>query len=150
MSFDFNDHPTTHLIEGLLRAHHRHERLKVTALNYGKNDNSTYREAVVANVDHFLDLTEASHAEADSLVRDAAPHILVDLQGHTLGGRPDITARRHSRETKAEFQLHAQHIVTSAASKPYFCFMQSNTPKIHPHVIRHFSTASPSDRRPYK
>ena len=73
LCYDFNDHPTTHLIEGLLRWHERlravpglgvlpagvsrrrsaatsaqnRAALAIAALSYGKDDSSAYRQAVV-------------------------------------------------------------------------------------------------------
>jgi hypothetical protein len=53
MSYDFNDHPTAHLVEGIfdvmkrLRNHTEetniYESIHLTILSMGKDDNSTYR-----------------------------------------------------------------------------------------------------------
>ena len=44
--YDFNDHPTAHLAEGLFLYHNRSGRVDVDAYNYGKDDNSTYRRNI--------------------------------------------------------------------------------------------------------
>lgn len=45
--YDFNDHPTSHLAEGLFLHHNKTGRVEVTAMNYGKDDESTYRKNIV-------------------------------------------------------------------------------------------------------
>ena len=42
LSYDFNDHPTAHMIEGLFK-HHRRHRIDGTAYSYGKHDKSVFR-----------------------------------------------------------------------------------------------------------
>ena len=54
LSYDFNDHPTAHMIEGLIK-HHRRHRVDGTAYSYGKHDNSVYRERIEREMDHFVD-----------------------------------------------------------------------------------------------
>ncbi len=99
--YDFNDHPTAHLAEGLFLHHNLTGRVTVDAYNYGKNDNSTYRKNIVSLVGgdessggSFIELSPLGHDEAASRARSRSPHILIDMQGFTLGGRPEITARR--------------------------------------------------------
>lgn len=126
LSYDFNEHPTAHLVEGLFIHHkangssslssslppppaaalqqqrHRHQqssrrvvpRFQALALSYGKNDNSTYRAAVEEHSHMFVNLVEKGHLESTEIIRRTGTHIVVDLQGHTLGSQPQITARR--------------------------------------------------------
>ena len=68
--------------------------VEALALSYGKDDGSLYRAAVVRHASSFLDLATSSHGAAAAAVRDAGVHVAVDLQGHTLGGRLEIIARR--------------------------------------------------------
>jgi predicted O-linked N-acetylglucosamine transferase (SPINDLY family) len=93
LCYDFNDHPTAHLIEGLFH-HHTSPPL---ALSYGKDDNSTYRRSIerLTRPSHrFLELAPLGYTQAATAIRQAAPHIVVDLQGHTLGTRTEIIAQR--------------------------------------------------------
>lgn len=69
-------------------------KLTITAYNYGKDDKSDYRRAIEATVDKFQDLALLGNSEAVGLIRNQAPHILVDLQGHTFGTRMEIVAMR--------------------------------------------------------
>ncbi|CAM9400208.1 unnamed protein product [Chrysoparadoxa australica] len=99
LGFDYHDHPTAHMIEGLFAWQRRlveesGSNIRYIAFNYGKQDNSSYRKAIEAGATKFVDLAAASHsAAADQLEKDSI-HILVDLQGHTLGGRSQIAASR--------------------------------------------------------
>ena len=42
----------------------------------------------------FVNLVEKGHLESTEIIRRTGTHIVVDLQGHTLGSQPQITARR--------------------------------------------------------
>ena len=100
--YDFNNHPTAHLAEGLFLWHNLTSRVVVDAYNYGKNDNSTYRKNIVSLVGgleeeggRFVELSHLGHDDsASKLKSDWRPNVLIDMQGFTLGGRPEITARR--------------------------------------------------------
>ncbi|CAK4615034.1 unnamed protein product [Aphanomyces euteiches] len=87
LSFDFNNHPTAHLIEGLFR-HHNTSAYEVSALSYGKDDGSPYRQAIPSLVEHFVDLILLSNHEAANAIEAAHVDILIDAQGHTLAARP--------------------------------------------------------------
>ena len=91
--YDFNDHPTAHLVEGLFH-HHNRSRVIAAAYNYGRDDNSTYRRHIVSESDDFVELVLLSHEQAATKVARDRVNILIDLQGHTRGGRPEITAMR--------------------------------------------------------
>ncbi|CAK4076047.1 unnamed protein product [Aphanomyces euteiches] len=93
LSFDFNNHPTAHLIEGLFR-HHNTSAYEVSALSYGKDDGSPYRQAIPSLVEHFVDLILLSNHEAANAIEAAHVDILIDAQGHTLGQRHAIVAAR--------------------------------------------------------
>ncbi|EQC30572.1 hypothetical protein SDRG_11630 [Saprolegnia diclina VS20] len=93
LSYDFNNHPTAHLMEGLFRCHNASS-VEVSMLSYGKDDNSSYRRLFPSLVEHFVDLVSAGTHAAASLIRDAHVDILIDAQGHTLGQRHDIVAQQ--------------------------------------------------------
>jgi len=99
--YDFNDHPTAHLAEGLFLHHNRTGRVNVDAFNYGKDDNSTYRRNIVDLLGgkeeeggNFVELTELTDGDSAVKAKGREAHVLIDMQGFTLGGRPEITARR--------------------------------------------------------
>lgn len=104
LCYDFNDHPTAHLVEGLFRWHKRFKKIRgendgvhAAAINYGKDDNSTYRASIAADADAFINLNTLGHREAVEEARRwpvGGPSIAVDLQGHTLGTRMELVAMR--------------------------------------------------------
>ena len=106
MCYDFNDHPTAHLVEGLFRWHRRFKDAfrsargpraleAVAALGYGKDDHSDYRDAIAADADAFInDLALLGHVDAVVAGRDFGAQIVVDLQGHTLGTRMELCMAR--------------------------------------------------------
>ena len=106
MCYDFNDHPTAHLVEGLFRWHRRFKDAfrsargpraleAVAALGYGKDDHSDYRDAIAADADAFVnDLALLGHVDAVVASRAFGAQIVVDLQGHTLGTRMELCMAR--------------------------------------------------------
>jgi len=108
LCFDFNDHPTAHLVEGLfkwhrrLRLRRRSGGVRAAALSYGKDDGSDFRAAISRDADAFVNLVSLGHRDATLEARkwpaaDASgggAHIAVDLQGHTLGTRMELVAMR--------------------------------------------------------
>ena len=106
MCYDFNDHPTAHLVEGLFRWHRRFKDAfrsargpraleAVAALGYGKDDHSDYRDAIAADADAFInDLALLGHVDAVVAGRAFGAQIVVDLQGHTLGTRMELCMAR--------------------------------------------------------
>ena len=93
LSYDFNDHPTAHMIEGLFK-HHRRHRIDGTAYSYGKHDKSVFRQRIETEMDHFVDFVQVPYLDAVMKVRNDQIHILFDLQCHTRGSRPAIAAMR--------------------------------------------------------
>lgn len=92
LSYDFNDHPTTHLISGLFVATQR-QHCKLIAFGYGRDGGNEYRKRIIRTADVFVDLTTASFDDSAARIRDERVHILMDAQGHTHGGRMAIVAR---------------------------------------------------------
>ena len=82
LSGDFYDHPISHLIQGLFGCHDR-SNFEVFAYGFGKVDDSVYRQRIVAECEHFVDVSTLSiPALADRIASDGV-HILIDLMGHT-------------------------------------------------------------------
>uniref|UniRef100_A0A6U2S0D6 protein O-GlcNAc transferase n=1 Tax=Leptocylindrus danicus TaxID=163516 RepID=A0A6U2S0D6_9STRA len=109
ISYDFNNHPTSHLSEGLFVWHNRSNifsSIEMAAYSYGKNDDSLYRKVIVDSLGglfiedndesgRFYEIKDLGYTEALNLVREThSPHIVFDMQGPTLGARPEITSRR--------------------------------------------------------
>lgn len=93
LSADFHQHPTAVLMAELFERHDR-ERFEVTAISFGPDDGSAMRARLVQAFDHFEDVRGKSDGEVAKLMRDREIDIAVDLNGHTLHGRPGILAWR--------------------------------------------------------
>ncbi|ETP40550.1 hypothetical protein F442_12148, partial [Phytophthora nicotianae P10297] len=93
LSYDFSDHPTAHLMEGIFATRDRGS-IKAMAFGYGRDDGSAIRQRVIDNVDKFFDLSAASFEQSAEVIRDEHIHIIMDAQGHTRGGRMQIVAAR--------------------------------------------------------
>ena len=93
LSNDLHDHATAHLAAGLFAAHDR-SRFQVFAYSWSPEDGSDYQRRIVAGCDSFQPIgSESFRATAERIARDGID-ILVDLKGHTGGGRPEILAYR--------------------------------------------------------
>ncbi|GBG26091.1 UDP-N-acetylglucosamine--peptide N-acetylglucosaminyltransferase 110 kDa subunit [Hondaea fermentalgiana] len=94
-SYDFNDHPTAHLCEDLFDLHALHRRVDSFTLNFGKDDGSDFRKRIEHAGAGFRDLSLLSHSESVRVIRDELRiEILMDMQGFTRGGRPEIVVAR--------------------------------------------------------
>jgi hypothetical protein len=111
MSFDFNDHPTAHLIEAVFQIITAAQRATTTAdernssatgslfhgvelivFSYGRNDGSRYRRNLEHLAHKFVNIVEMSFEEGAAAIRAEEVDVLLDLQIHTLGSRLEITA----------------------------------------------------------
>jgi len=93
LSADFHDHATAHLAVGLFAAHDK-SLFEVTGYSYGPFDDGEYRRRIVAGCDAFVDVSRLSFRAAARRIAEDGIDILVDLKGHTGGGRPEILAYR--------------------------------------------------------
>jgi len=93
LSADFQEHATAHLISELFELHDR-SRFRVLGYSYGADDGSAARQRIRESFDEFVDLEDASHADAAARIRADGVDILVDLKGYTTGARPEIMALR--------------------------------------------------------
>ena len=107
ISYDFNDHPSARLIEGIFRFTKQYKDknskatecewynlLKIYVYSYGKNDNSMYRWVLENLSDKFHDLASLSHEQSASLIVNDQIDVLLEMQLHTLGNRLEITATK--------------------------------------------------------
>jgi len=93
LSADFHQHPTAALMVALFERHDR-SRFEITAISFGPDDGSDLRARLVKAFDHFHDVRGQSDAEVAQAMREAEIDIAIDLNGHTLNGRPGILAWR--------------------------------------------------------
>ena len=93
LSSDFRRHPVAWLITDLLERHDR-SRFSVHAYSHGVDDGSAERKRIVSAVDTFADIRTLSMESGAQRIRDDGVDILIDLNGHTLGCRLGILARR--------------------------------------------------------
>ena len=94
ISFDFNDHPTAYMIEGLFRAiksvktgsGERHEGTDVrhfvhtTVFSYGKDDGSQMRRISELLPDEFVELADKSYKDSELEIQLRNLSVLIDLQ----------------------------------------------------------------------
>lgn len=93
LSSDFRNHATMHLMVGLFEQHDR-SRFEIFAYDYSTPDVSDYRQRFLAAVEHHVDLTALSDAQAAARIAADGLDLLFELKGHTGGSRPGITAWR--------------------------------------------------------
>lgn len=115
ISYDFNDHPTAHLIEAVFQiivtaqqrthsqaansvissgesVHSIFDSVELVIFSYGRDDGSQFRQRLEAIAHKFVNIAEKSFTESAALIRAEGIDILLDLQIHTLGSRLEITA----------------------------------------------------------
>ena len=103
LSYDFKEHPTARMIEGIFR-HLPGEKRKdsqdvrdyihTTIFSYSNHDDSDMIEISKNMADVFVDLAALSRLDATTEIRQHQLDILLDLQLFTLGHRAEIIAKR--------------------------------------------------------
>lgn len=91
LSSDFRNHAVGHLIRGLFGTHSRDD-LRIFGYSTTNDDGSEYRQAIAADCDRFVELTNYSNAEAARIINQDGIQILVDLNGFTKFTRQEILA----------------------------------------------------------
>jgi predicted O-linked N-acetylglucosamine transferase (SPINDLY family) len=89
----FHNHAIAHLAAGLFESHDR-DRFELFAYSFGIDDASDYRRRLEAAFDRFNDVRTEPYRVTAQRIADDQIDILVDLQGHTDGGRPEVLALR--------------------------------------------------------
>jgi len=89
VSNDFRDQATAHLLVGLLE-HHDRDRFEIACYSHSGAADDDYRHRIETAVDRFVDITDASHADAARRIVDDR----IDIKGHTHGNRLAIFAHR--------------------------------------------------------
>ena len=93
LSSDFCEHPVAYLTAELYELHDRGQ-FEISAISYGTNDSSPIRQRLINAFDHFYDASKMNDAEVAELIAAKEIHIIIDLNGHTLGARPAVLAMR--------------------------------------------------------
>jgi predicted O-linked N-acetylglucosamine transferase (SPINDLY family) len=93
LSGDIGEHPVSHLIRGLFRAHDRRA-VTVHLYSFGPDDGSAYRREIRESVDAFVDITGLNDNDAAARIDADGIDILIDLNGQTGSARMGIPARR--------------------------------------------------------
>jgi predicted O-linked N-acetylglucosamine transferase (SPINDLY family) len=92
VSPDFRDHAVAFFIEPVL-AHHDHQQIEVYCYcSHSVSDKVTLR--LKSLVEHWRDIRAINDDEAARRITEDGIDILVDLAGHTAGGRLQIFARK--------------------------------------------------------
>lgn len=93
LSTDLRNHAVGRLVLDLLARHDR-DRFEVFAYSTGADDGSPIRQQLISAVDHFVDAHAMPDEQVAAKIAVDGIHILVDLTGHSAGGRMGIPARR--------------------------------------------------------
>ena len=92
LSGDFNDHAVMRFLAPLLE-HHDRARIELRCYYTGHREDTCTAEARAWS-DAFLSVGAMNDGELTSLLRRDVLDILVDLSGHSAGGRPGVLALR--------------------------------------------------------
>jgi len=93
LSSDFHAHATAFLTAELFSLHDR-SRFEVFVYSYGVNDGSPIRQRIKDEAEHFTELNVLTAEQCAACIRADEIDILIDMKGHTTGGRLDILAHR--------------------------------------------------------
>ncbi len=144
-SYDFNNHPTAHLVEGIFSEAHRLRpecpsssrrcSVELFVYSYGFDDNSTYRRSLQSKAHRFVDVSALAHREAAELMRGDRLDVLLDLQMHTLGHRLEVAALRPAA-------LQVNYLVFPGSSgAAFFDFLVADRVVAPPEHAPHYSEA---------
>lgn len=93
LSSDLHQHATAMLLAEVLELRQR-DRFAVTLYSYGVDDHSPMRARLQSACDAFVDVQTQADVDVARRIRADGIDILVDLKGHTEGGRMGICAHR--------------------------------------------------------
>ncbi|CAJ0942501.1 unnamed protein product, partial [Mesorhabditis belari] len=94
VSSDFGNHPTSHLMQSIPGMHDK-SRVEVFCYALSSNDGTNFRQKLMDESEHFLDLTNLPcNGRAADRIREDNIHILVNMNGYTKGARNEIFALR--------------------------------------------------------
>jgi predicted O-linked N-acetylglucosamine transferase (SPINDLY family) len=93
LSADFRQHSVSVLTAELFERHDR-DRFELFAYSAAPDDGGPLRRRLAQAFDQFIDIAPLSNRDAAQRIRADGVDILVDLSGHTKGGRVPILAAR--------------------------------------------------------
>lgn len=94
LSSDLRDHPVAYLLSDVLLAHDR-AAVEVFLYSHGAAAaDDAWRNALAANVEHFVDITRLDDRAAALLIAHDGIDVLVDLNGYTQDTRLGVVAFR--------------------------------------------------------
>ena len=93
LSSDFRDHPTSRLINGMLR-HHDRSKFELFMYCSSWDDGSALRRQVETHFDHVHSVAQLSDDKAAALIRSHGIDVLIELNGPTRANRMGILAHR--------------------------------------------------------
>jgi len=95
VSANFRAHAEAFLISALIERHDR-QAFEIIGYSAGPDDGSQNRARLVSAFDRFVEISHATDRDAAATICADAVDILVDLNGHTSGGRLALFAYRPS------------------------------------------------------
>jgi predicted O-linked N-acetylglucosamine transferase (SPINDLY family) len=93
LSSDFRDHAVARLTASLFERHDR-SRFETTGVSIGRDDASAARDRLKGSFERFIDARATSDRDLARMLRELEIDIAVDLNGFTLGSRPNVFALR--------------------------------------------------------
>ena len=90
---NYRNHPTTHLLCDLFKAHNR-DRFRIHAYSCGRRSGNEYARIVQENSDRFTELYQLNDRDAADRIAADRVDILVDLNGYSDGHRMSLYAFR--------------------------------------------------------
>ena len=93
VSFDYREHMIAYQLAGIAE-HHDRSRFETTALSLYPGAGGAIRERLRNAFEHFVDVSDRDDLAIAGLVRELEIDVLVDLTGHTRGGRLGIFSHR--------------------------------------------------------
>ncbi len=93
LSPDLRTHAVGMLTAGLFEAHDR-RRVELYLYSYGPRTDDAYRTRIRQAADHWADLNDLDTVQAAQRIAADGVDVLIELAGHTAGGRAQIIATR--------------------------------------------------------
>jgi predicted O-linked N-acetylglucosamine transferase (SPINDLY family) len=93
VSVDFRAHALANLITEVLELHDR-TRFEVIGISLGPDDGSPMRARFVKAFDRFVDVRAIPDHDVAAMLHNMRTEIVIDLNGYTMGCRPEILAWR--------------------------------------------------------
>lgn len=101
---DYREHPSSHMIEGLMRSHDRQKTVTL-ALNIGETDSSDQAARMKLIPDAFVDMRRLSHLSTAQAISNTGVHILFDLHVHLEGKRFGCFNEIPALKTRLDFNF---------------------------------------------